>query len=262
MNASKLCVPLAFLAAGAASAAISINTTSWNNGNGSGTYDASSYDKLVVVVSGEHGFGGNNDDQSMTAAFYDGVSMTPVIQYEGLPEATGTNDSPDQLHHHLYYLDNPSTSTGSITFTSTLSRLNVVVFGLLGTQAGVGNLVEGGNSTDSVNLTTSAANSLVIASIGVGGNGNTGQISGITADSPLTLGEKAGDGRYAGIATGTYINPTASSGTYGFSGYNSGGLGGADTLAVEFLDAAAVPEPSSIALLGLGALGLLIRRRR
>jgi autotransporter-associated beta strand protein len=62
-------------------------------------------------------------------------------------------------------------------------------------------------------------------------------------------------GTFANLADGS----TFTSGNFNFTANYSGGGGNDLTLTVS---AAAVPEPASVALLGLGACGLLMRRRR
>ena len=73
-------------------------------------------------------------------------------------------------------------------------------------------------------------------------------------------------GTFAGLAPGATLNlvSTVDGQTYPFTiSYNGEYFGGGTTLGNDVvLVAQAVPEPTGLALAGLGALGLLARRRR
>lgn len=236
----------------ASGAAVLGGTSNWNDT--ASTFDASGFAKLVVIVTGEHGFGGNNDGIFLNDVLYDGLSMTPIIQYEGQPEVN--NASPDQQHHHMYYLDNPATSTGAITFDGNLSRYTVTAFGLNGTAPGFvqaaqknGALVPDANSIDM----TVSAESIVIAGMGRGGDGNT--YGGSTTNAPLTERSDRGHRNWSGHVTGTHEVATSGTYTYSFAGNSSPVV---NTIVAEF---AVVPTPSAFAA-GLGGLVMLAARRR
>jgi hypothetical protein len=260
------------LAAGAANAAITVGGIDfWNEGNDTGigaannvvsdSFDASSFDKLVVVITGEHGFPGvlSSNVNSVT---YDGVGLTQILFRAPIDNAA-PNQTPlgaliDQTFQAVYYLDNPSTSTGLIqaTWNDNNVRGNITVFGLNGTAAGYGNTVIGGQEVRSVNLTT-GADSIVIASLGMGGNGNTADTQNVNTVNPTVFIEATAqrESTWDGHVTAYQINTDAGTNSYAFTG---GSVIGSHIVAVEFL---AVPEPSAALLGGLGLLALLRRRR-
>ncbi len=208
-----------------ANAAIVINGTAFwaqNSATVTGTFNASTSDKLVVVVTGEHGNPGFVGD--VTALTYNGQTLIKAVNRDAVP-GPGVNNSTDQTFNDIWYLDNPGNFTGLNTITATVgTRATVTVFGLTGTLAGVGATSVSAAASRSVNLTTTAANSLVITSFGLGGNGNTGSVTGVTADSPLTLRSAQIVGsNWNGQVTGSSLVALAGSGTYSFSGGNAAG---------------------------------------
>lgn len=249
---------LMVMAIGSANAGIVVtNSTGYadnnaDNAEGVGFYDASGDDKLIVIVTGEHGFPNNTGGININGVTYGGVAMTPAVIRDGLPEVD--NVSPDQEFNHMYYLDSPG--TGDIVVDTNLSRMVVSIVGLTGTVDGVvGNTAVSGLATKSVDLTTTAANSFVIASNGLGGTGNNGNVDGLDANPPLTLlSAVETNGNYAGHLIGGTEVATPGLGTYSFTGSTSG----SHVIAAEFL---AIPEPGSLALLGIGGLMLLRRRK-
>ena len=262
------------LAAGSANASITVGGSAfWNEATDTGAgasntvvsdnFDASGFDKLVVVATGEHGWPGVLT-AGVSSLTYDGVNLVEILN-RGPIDNTAPNETPlgatiDQTFQAVYYLDNPSTSTGLIqaTWNNSNVRGNITVFGLNGTAAGYGSTIIGGQEVRSVNLTTSAG-SIVIGSLGLGGNGNTGAVTSVDTVDPTNFIETSAQmegGNWDGQVTAYQINTDAGTNSYAFTG---GSVIGSHIVAVEFL---AIPEPSSVALLGLGGLALIIRRRR
>lgn len=245
------CLPLsitvAFLTLSAAHAEITVDGSAFLSSGSSTieiTFDASGSDKLVVVVTGEHGFNqtANGDGGLVT---YDGVELTQLIDRDAIKP----NDGPpvidvDDTWNDIWYLDDPGAvhSAGLVTAMAN-SRGSITVFGLSGTAPGAGNTVIGERDTRSAELTTSATGSIVIASFGTGGAGNTGDVQNVSADLPLTQtsSTKNGAGRnWDGHVTGYAIEPNVGTAAYSFSGGNEDG---AHVIAAEFLAADGTAGP-------------------
>jgi hypothetical protein len=214
------------------------------------SYNAGGSDKLVVIVTGEHNFGGTNTGGNVSGLTYNGTAMTQAVQRQ--PTAANI------LVAGIWYLDNPGNQAASFAVTAGGNGNNYVftVLRLSGTLDGVGATAISALDSKTVNLTTTAADSLVLAMHGLGGDGNTAATSAITVDSP---GTKVTNVSHSSNWVGQVVSSTevasAGTATYGFTG---GATGGNLTIAAEFL---AVPEPSSALLGGLGLLALLRRRR-
>ncbi|MFZ9937627.1 MAG: DUF6288 domain-containing protein, partial [Luteolibacter sp.] len=210
-------------------------TASWKaeSATVTGTFDASGSDKLVVILTGEHGF--NNAEGTVSSVTYDGVPLTPVIQRNAQAAQT------DTIYNHLWILDNPAAShVSGVIVANVLNRGNVTVFGLSGTLPGAGATAISNPNTRSVDLTTNAPGSLVIASFGMGGAGNTANVAAVAADPPLTIASaqhNGGSRNWDGHVTAYAKVATAGTGTYSFSGGNEAG---AHVIAAEFLAASSM----------------------
>ena len=201
-----------------------------NSATISGTLNASGSDKLVVIVTGEHGNPGDLNGNS-TAVTYDGVALTKVVDRNPIG---GTPF--DQTFNDIWYLDNPSTSTGAIV-ASVNTRGNVTAFALSGTAPGVGQTAISPQASKSVVLSTGFANSIVIASHGMGGDGNTANVTAVNALLPLIEKSAQNNGAgslWDGHVTASALVPAAGTATYAFTG---GNLVGSHTIAAEFLAA-------------------------
>jgi hypothetical protein len=202
------------------------------------TFDASGSDKLVAILTGEHSF--NNNTGTVTSVTYDGVPLTPVIRRNAQVANT------DTTYNHIWILDNPAAShvAGTIV-ANVVNRGNVTVFGLSGTQSGAGATAISATNSRSVDLATTAPHSLVIASFGMGGAGNTADVGNVTVDSPLTFVSAQNNGgsrNWDGHVTGYAKVASTGAGTYSFSG---GNVSGANVIAAEFLAAPiSVPPPT------------------
>ncbi|MFK7850433.1 MAG: PEP-CTERM sorting domain-containing protein [Akkermansiaceae bacterium] len=214
-------------------------------------YDASGADKLVVVLGAEHGFGNNGGN--FDSVFYGTTQLIEAVQ-EGSGKPTLA----------IFYLDNPGAAADLTVNQQNHNNSNFGIYKLTGTAPGIGNVAQ--SITNSLSLTTTAPDSFVIAGINnAGPNGGNGAPN-MTAVSPLTEDTltdlRANPGR-------RWTTTSFGSATIAAPGSNSlsfSGAGGTDDLAfgaVEFLAASvAIPEPSSVALLGLGGMALLLRRRK
>ncbi|MFT6794476.1 MAG: hypothetical protein ACJAR1_002486 [Rubritalea sp.] len=214
------------------------------------TLDASGADKLVVVMSGQHGF--NNNAGEVSSLTYDGVALTAASYRTAVTAGT------DTLYHGIFYLDNPLTSAGVISAT-VQNRGHMAVFLLTGTADGAGAQVVSANGTRTADLTTTGANSMVFFSQGLGGAGNNGNTAGMTADSGTLLTAQKDASNWTGQLVANQTIAAAGTNTFAFTG---GNVAGGMVVATEFLEATVIPEPSTTALLGLGGLALILRRRK
>lgn len=226
------------------------------------SYDATGIDKLVVVYAAESGF--NNQTVTSLSMSYNGVAMTQAIFQQEYPNPI-VNDNGAVA---IFYLDNPFQGAANFTagFVATGGGANgghISILGLTGTADGVGAVngtsYTGGNAPWSTSLTTTGANSLVIAGFQNSGANNTGtSLATPTAASGFTLSNN-GNWTSSWAAAASAYKFEATSGTNITAAFENGGAGTyRDVAAVEFL---AVPEPSAALLGGLGAL-LLLRRSK
>ena len=240
------------LAAGSASAAVSVvNSLGFkaNSGTLSASFDTTGATKIVVFLTGEHGF--NNTSGQVNDVTFDGVSLTRVVDRN--PVASGT----DTLYGDIWYMDAPA--SGNLTLSASVSsRGSWTAFAISGAAAGVGDSGFSGSDTRSLDLTT-GANSLVLAAFNLGGSGNSASMNGVSPDAPnlsttyTTMVNSSWDGHMT--AGGSVV----AAGTNSFS-FTGGNATGGFVTGIEILDA--VPEPSTTALLGLGGLALILRRRK
>jgi hypothetical protein len=206
------------------------NTATWfaNSATLSGTLNASGSSKLVVIVTGENGNPGDVTGNSNSVT-YDGVALTKVIDRNPIGGTTV-----DQTYNDIWYLDNPSTSAGAIVATVN-SRGSVTAYALSGTAPGVGQTAISPQASKSVVLSTGPANSIVIASHGMGGDGNTANVASVSAVLPLIKkSSTAQASSWDGHVTASALIPAPGTATYSFSG---GNLVGTHTIIAEFLAA-------------------------
>lgn len=253
------------LAAGSANAAISVvNTASFTNGGSNlsdATYSFNAFgaDKIAVIVTGEAGNPGQMSN-GVTGVFFDSISLTQLVDRNSIPESSGGAGDWDQTYNDIWYLDASAYTGGAfqnsvLNFSVTAgSRGHLAVIALSDTADGAGNSVIGARDSNTASLATSAG-SIVIASYGTGGNGNTGSISGVDWNGDVQVSAQV-QSSWNGQVTGYTNNVADDSASYSFT--DSDAQGGHVILA-EFL---VVPEPSTTALLGLGGLALIFRRRK
>jgi hypothetical protein len=241
-------VATAVFAVGSASAAIVVDnvTSALGSGGGGdktliGSFSSSS-DKLVVVLGGEHGFG--NANGKFNSVTLNGVALTEAVQEEsGIPTLA------------IFYLDNPGAAgTGDLVVNQENHNQSIYsVYEVSGTAAGIG---ASATDTDETVDLNAASDSLVIVGYlnagpnGGNGAGNVDAVAPLVEDTPYL---EAGN-TWVSLASGT-ASGTGANATYAWTVDDVNDL--TVTAAIELT---AVPEPGSLALLGLG--GLLIARRR
>ena len=186
---------------------------------GTQTFDARTYDKLVVVISGEHNFNQSADGQ-INSVSYDGQALIKVVDVD--PEKISEGGHGDTATD-IWYLDNPGTfhTAGTISASVNGNGNNYVytAIGLTGTAEGVGATAAAPGSA-SVDLTTTAADSIVIANIGMGGGGNTASpLPGVTMISPtgaVTIDGLEAGSNWAGHAVGYSFVSSVGTETFAF----------------------------------------------
>lgn len=214
-------------------------SASWTQKNVPGTYDASSSDKLVVAVAGEHNFP-NNYTGDVTGITYNGHAMVKAVDI-----------APNQATHgqttaDIWYLDNPGAYAGPGTIVVSFLGTSwcATAIGLSGTEPGVGSTAIA-DATAAVNLTTSGDNSMVIAVFGGGGSGNTATPA-PPAVSPLTpINGTVFPLFYTGISTGYRAIGSPSSQSFAFSTTKTDVV----TIAAEFIAAPLPPDYNTWAAL-------------
>jgi len=190
------------------------------------TFDASGSDKLVVIVTGEHGFPGVPGDCSVIT--YDGVPLIQAIDRDGLLSAPSA--AFDQIYNDIWYLDNPTNTTGAI-FADVSTRGVLTAFALSGTAPGVGATAISPQESKSVKLGAASDKSIVIASHGMGGDGNTANVTSVNTVSPLVETSAIANSSWDGHVTG-YM-PVSAPGLV-IPTFTGGYLVGSHTIAAEF----------------------------
>jgi hypothetical protein len=196
------------------------------------TYNASGSDKLVVVVTGEHNFGGNLSGD-VTSVTYDGISLTKAVEVS--PTAPSLQTTSD-----LWYLDDPGSvhSAGIVAIEVVGNGNNYVhtAIGLSGTAPGFG-AAASAVGTSSVDLITSSSSSFVISWVGMGGSGNTASpLPGVMANSPagaITIDGREAGANYGGHAVARSEGLAVGRHTFSFDTTKTDVLG----FAVEFIAA-------------------------
>jgi len=241
------------LAAGSANAA-SITYSAATDIAQRSTFDATVYnaaagaDKLVIIATGEHNFG--NASGAITDISYGGVSLTKAVQREAIDGHVTVAG--------IWYMDNPAASgLLGATVGGNGNNYTFSVMTLDNALAGIGNTAMVDDSK-SVTFSAVGADSLILTSHALGGGGNNGDTGGVDTTAPLIEHTAIDVSNWAGHVVGVQNGVGAGSGTYTYTG---GAATGNVTLGVEFL-AVPVPEPSTTALLGLGGLALILRRRK
>jgi hypothetical protein len=196
-------------------------------------FDASGSDKLVVVVTGEHNFGGNTTGDIVSIT-YDGVSLTKAVEQSPVSSTLQTTSD-------LWYLDNPGTvhTAGRIIVDMIGNGNNFVhtAIGLSGTAPGFAGASAIAIGSPGVNMNVSATNSMVLHWLTLGGSGNTaGSAYTVAASSPtgaITFGGSEAGSNYAGHALARSSGLPVGTNTFSFNT----GLTDVLCLAAEFLAA-------------------------
>lgn len=268
MKYIRFCIPAMALAGFSSinAALISVDSTAfWRNQSNAdlgGTFDASTSDKLVFIVTGEHGFN-QSANGVIGKVFYDGVELTQAVVRNPIKANVDDGILVDDTWNAIFYLDNPGTVHvgGIITTTDFQSRGSVGVVALSGTAAGAGNTVIGARDTSTASLSTSAG-SIVIGSYGLGGTGNTAQLASITTPAwDAEVARQVNGNNWDGQVVAYQNNVDTGTASYTFVDTRAPDADGRTGRHVILAEFTVIPEPSSLALLGLGALGLLRRRR-
>ena len=145
------------------------------------TLDASGSDMLVVILGGEHGF--NNTSGQVSDVTYGGVSLTRIVDRN--PITSGSDIS----YADIWIMENPGANhTDGVISASVSNRGGIMAYAISDVtgvvQSGFGTT---GQVSQSLNVT---AGNLVIAGLVTGGDGNTGNVTNVTADAPPILTAK------------------------------------------------------------------------
>ena len=229
-------------------AAISVvNTTSTNNGSGAAAVTMSGFDLTggtkLVVTSGTENAGGVGGIVNVTSVTFAGEALTFAIE---------ANDTAQGVA--IWYLDTPVATSGDIVITFSANAVaGVSAISMTGAATGI--------------LDQSAALGTSSGSL-IGGTGAI-VIGSFVSNSGAAIVPQA-------TGTGTGLTTVFSSTINGGGGQNSASsyffddaattqadfTGGDNRPVAVGITIAEVPEPSSAALIGLGGIALILRRRK
>jgi len=182
-----------------------------------------------VVATGEHNFPNNPTGQILDIT-YDGVSLTNAVDRDPIDGLNATAAD-------IWYLDDPGSVhvSGALDATVTGNGNNYVytVLALSNTMPGVGATAISVMNSKSVALDGLGPDSLVLASHGMGGDGNTADVLSVDAVAPATeLSDLEAGNNWAGHVTSYTNGVVAGNATYSFTG---GSTTGVVTIAAEFM---------------------------
>lgn len=204
-------------------------------------FDASASDKLVVIVTGENGNPGSLAGK-VNSLTYDGVAMTKAVGR--LPIGSAPSAGFDQTYNDIWYLDDPAAATATANLNdpssgvpgniraSLDSRGVITAIRLSGTAPGVGAKAISAQQVKEVSVLAATSGGLVIASLGMGGDGNsanTGSVNTNPAPAELTAVNQGSSWNghvtaRTSVASPGYIN----------SIFTGGNTVGTHTIAAEF----------------------------
>lgn len=235
-------------AVGSASAAITLTQTSGVNNISSAS---SSHSEAFDV---------QNAGAVLVVAVYVDGSQTPTtintISFGGSP-ADGVINDPRGT---LFYFLNPTVAASTIDFNLTGGAAATNGGGIYAWELGGVDLAAPVTSSTTGSITTTVADEFVVAFGWNNGGGNTtagsaGNVGGFTS-SDLTEDFEQSDGRGNAMAGASGSVASAGAVTYGWGAQDTG------SPAAFSFKPAVIPEPSSVALLGLAGLATLCRRRK
>ncbi|MDA8745810.1 PEP-CTERM sorting domain-containing protein [Rubripirellula amarantea] len=175
-----------------------------------------------------------------------------------------------QITYSMLDLDGDSTANDEVTFTLRATKFgpdggSLRIFNQ-GIDTGFGNLNDVELSVINVTGTTTDAGNLITFNGFTGATAGAGVGAGIDISSSVEINGTAvtlaspDNGGFRFVTATTTFAPTATV-QFDNSVNNNGGTIVARSYDLQF-DAVAVPEPSSLAVLGLGAVGIIAVRRR
>ncbi len=205
-------------------------------------FDASASDKLVVAITGEHGFVGNLSGDC-TAITYDGTPLTKAVDRN--PIGSAPSASIDQNFNDIWYLDDPASVHVEGAIVVTISGHAVATaFGLSNTAPGSGGTAVSAQELKYARLGAEYSKSIVIASHGMGGDGNTADTQNVNTAPPLVETSALKEGSsWSGHVTG-YM-PVLSQGVV-IPTFTGGNTVGCNTIAAEF---PGIPSPGLLLII-------------
>jgi len=195
---------------------------------GSG-FDASGFDKLVVIATTENGNPSSPAGRIDTVT-YDGVALTQAVFSLPIAFDAGPPEIPwNQTYISIWFLDNPSTSDGVIATTGN-NRIVATAFGLNGTAPGFGNTVAVKPSY-SAELSATPG-SIVVSALGMGGGGNNADSANAEPDSGTKIDNLNVASNWLGHVVAYEEVSTTEAKTYSFT--DSSPTNDVSVVAVEF----------------------------